>query len=262
MAAWGWIAVGYAAYVGLMAAVGKGSGRRVSTIAAALVFGIAATGIARLEGRLAAVLLPGAVALAGYWLSGLLVGSPQPWLESRLLASDRRVFERLSLDRRLATAPRWTLELLELSYALVYGLVIAGAALMGTIGLQAVRYYWGVVLLAGFVCYAALPHLRCRPPRVIEPPGAIACRAPLLRRLNDRIVTTGSIQANTIPSGHVATALAAAFAVASWHPAAGVLLIGAAMLIALAATAGRYHYAVDCGLGALVAAGAWMVIPA
>ena len=49
--------------------------------------------------------------------------------------------------------------------------------------------------------------------------------------LNERIVRGGSIQANTIPSGHVATALAAGLAVVSVQPAAGSVLIASARLV-------------------------------
>jgi len=81
-----------------------------------------------------------------------------------------------------------------------------------------------------------------------------------MRRLNDRIVSTGSIQVNTIPSGHVAAALAAGLAAWSSSPAIGAPIIACAVLIAVAATVGRYHYAVDCLLGALVAIGVWILL--
>ena len=80
-----------------------------------------------------------------------------------------------------------------------------------------------------------------------------------MRRLNDAIVGRGSIQVNTIPSGHVAGALAAGLAVLPWSAGVGVTLIAIAVLIAIAATVGRYHYAVDCLLGAGVAIAVWLI---
>ena len=88
----------------------------------------------------------------------------------------------------------------------------------------------------------------------------IARRAPVMRRVNDAIVGHGSIQVNTIPSGHVAGAVAAGLAVLSWLPVAGVVLLVIATLIAVAATLGRYHYAVDCVLGAGVALVVWWIV--
>jgi hypothetical protein len=112
--------------------------------------------------------------------------------------------------------------------------------------------------IAEFICYLALPFLRSRPPRSLEPAGVIARRTPRMRRLNDAIVGGGSIQVNTIPSGHVAGALAAGLAVWPWSAAVGAILIITAVLIAVAATAGRYHYALDCLLGAGVAIAVWL----
>jgi membrane-associated phospholipid phosphatase len=69
------------------------------------------------------------------------------------------------------------------------------------------------------------------------------------------------VQANTIPSGHVAGAVAAGLAVISVSATAGWVLLGLALMIAVSAVVGRYHYAVDCVLGALVAvAAAFLVV--
>src|SRR6187549_3648682 len=115
MAGWAWTAVTYAAIAVVMAVAGRAT-RRVRAIGGAIALAVISAGGARVDSVAAQVILPGGVALAGYWLSGLFVGVPQPWLEAWLLASDRHLFERLSLDRLLAAAPRWLLELLELSY--------------------------------------------------------------------------------------------------------------------------------------------------
>ena len=61
----------------------------------------------------------------------------------------------------------------------------------------------------------------------------------------------------TIPSGHVAGALATALAVGTVMPGAGAVLLGLALSIAVASVLGRYHYLTDSGLGAVIAVAAW-----
>jgi membrane-associated phospholipid phosphatase len=206
------------------------------------------------------LLVPGALLLGGYWLSGFFFRDPQPWLERYLLQSDARVFRALGIDSALARAPQWVLELLEASYAADYVVVGAGAIIAAFAGVDAVTSYWTLVLAAELSCYVALPWLRSRPPRVLEGPGIVEARGPRLRRLNVAILNRASVQANTLPSGHVAGAVAAAGAVMAVWPGAGVVLMGTAALIAVSAVAGRYHYVVDVIAGAAVGAAAVLVV--
>jgi membrane-associated phospholipid phosphatase len=78
--------------------------------------------------------------------------------------------------------------------------------------------------------------------------------APVMRRLNTAILDTASVQANTLPSGHVSGAVAAALSIWTLDPVVGGVMMAMAGLIAIAAIAGRYHYVVDCVAGAAVAA--------
>jgi membrane-associated phospholipid phosphatase len=71
--------------------------------------------------------------------------------------------------------------------------------------------------------------------------------------VNAAILDSASVQANTLPSGHVSAATAAALAIWTLHPGVGLALLVLAGLIAVAAVAGRYHYAVDCAAGFVVA---------
>src|SRR3954462_11809887 len=233
MAGWGWIGVAYGAFMAALAVAGRARPWALATGAAVAV--AVASALASMVGAPAAqAILPSAIALAGYWLCGLFIGAPQAWLERRLLDSDAWLFRRLRIDPALTTAPPVVLEFLELAYATVYLVVMAGSVAMALRGSDAVRYYWTVVLPAGFIFYAALPFLRSRPPRSLETPGVLARRALVMRHLNDRIVSRGSIQVNTIPSGHVATAVAAGLAAWSWWPPVGAVLIVCALLIAIA----------------------------
>lgn len=206
------------------------------------------------------LVVPGALLLGGYWLSGLFFRDPQPWLESVLLEWDRRFFAVLEIDRVLARSPAWVLEGFEASYAAVYVVVTAGAIATAFGGTTAVADYWNLVLTSVLASYLALPWLRSRPPRALEPLGMLAMRAPIVRAMNVAILNRASVQANTLPSGHVAAAAAAALAVMSVNTTAGVLLMLVAVLVALGAVAGRYHYVVDCVAGASVALVAWLLV--
>lgn len=259
MAPWAMIAAGYgAALAGC--ALGLRVPHRVLTASACIAYLLLALGAGTLRENIwVGLSAPAALLLGGYWLSGLLFHAPQSGLERWLLESDRAVFRAIALDSALQRAPLWTLELLEACYASVYLLITAGAIAAGMAGLQTLEHFWTLVLGAELACYVWLPWLRTRPPRALEPPGVIARRSPWLRRLNGVVLDAGSVQANTLPSGHVAGATAAALALLPVSlPLASVGLIAAAA-IAFAATAGRYHYAVDCAAGALVAVLAWSV---
>jgi hypothetical protein len=260
MATWAWIAAGYGVFLMITAASLKGVGRKPIVLAACAAYALVALGLGTLDGFWIQLLGPAALLLGGYWLSGFFFHDPQPWLEAWLFSTDRRVFDRLNVNRRLAAAPAMLLEAFEAAYTADYLVVGAGALIASAHGAHAVSGYWTIVLAAELACYAALPFLRSRPPRTLEPPGIIEQRAPRLRRVNISILDRASVQANTIPSGHVAGAVAASLAVMSINPTAGWVLLGVAVAITVSAIAGRYHYAVDCVLGALVAVGAVLAL--
>ena len=260
MAPWGLVAGGYGVALALTAIGLRGVARRPIACVASAAYALLGLGAATVDAVWVHLLVPGALLLVGYWLSGFFFGTPQPWLERWLLASDRWAFARLRLDRALGAAPRWVLELLEASYTADYIVVGGGALLLLPHGAGALERYWSVVLAAELTCYAALPFLRSRPPRALEPPGVIARRAPVLRALNTAILDRASVQANTLPSGHVAGALAAALAVMPFNASAGWVFVVMTLLIAISATVGRYHYAIDCVLGGVVAVIAWALM--
>jgi membrane-associated phospholipid phosphatase len=231
--------------------------RRTLATTACIAYAVAAIASGTLPPTLGVALFaPAVLLLAGYWLSGFFFRDPQPWLERFLIASDARVFAALDLNRRLARSPRWLLELLEASYTADYAVIAAGAFIAAAHGVGALGGYWSLILVSELACYGALPWLRSRPPRVLEGPGVLDTRRGVLRQLNVAILDRASVQANTLPSGHVAGAVAAALAVLPLNGEAGVALLAAAALIALAAVAGRYHYVVDCVAGAAVAVAA------
>ena len=260
MSAWAIVAVVYGVVL-TVAALTLPIRRRVLVTTACLAYALLAIGAGTVRTALLFNLVaPGVFLLTGYWLSGCFFRDPQRWLEVRLLRWDRAIFRAIGLDRWLRTAPQWALEALEACYAAVYVVIGGGAIVAALAGSEAVSHFWLLVLTAELACYVWLPWLRSRPPRALEAPGAMAVRAPRLRRLNGAIVDRASVQANTLPSGHVAGATAAALGLLPVSAVLGAVLLVVALVIAAAATAGRYHYAVDCAAGALVAVFVWSVV--
>ena len=179
---------------------------------------------------------------------------------------DERVLTRPGVLAWFRQAPRLVTEYFELIYLLVYLAVPAGAVTLALGGhADQIDRFWTVVLLAEFACYGMLPWIQTRPPRVLEhvERGGAGPRTPI-RRFNHAIVNRASIQANTVPSGHAAGALATALAVGATMPTAGAVFLVLAVCIAAATVLGRYHYVIDTVLGVIVASppgvsGRWLV---
>ena len=190
------------------------------------------------------VLLPSI--LVCYRLSGKLSVAPQPAFEASFAAFDARVQRLLQMPGSVARAPRAVVELLEAAYLACYVGPLAGyLALVAAGHGRHTDWYWSVVLLSVFVCYACVPWIRTRAPWALEPAGPMDRREVVLRRLNRFVLRHGSIQVNMFPSAHTASVLGAGLALAPVLPVASVLLMLLAASIAAATVAGRYHYAGD-----------------
>ena len=258
-----WIVCGFFAYLIVLARVQPLPASRRSRV---LVVGLVCIGLVfvlsqlrlQLPMRIARDWVPCIYLLQGYWMSGLFFRLPMPAFEDRLLGLDGRVLGGLRLDALVRRTPAPMLELLELAYLFAYPFVPVTFALIHGAGLRGqADQYWTAVLLAAFACYGLLPWIQTRPPRAIEPPGSMDDRNLALRRLNRTVLDRASIQVNTFPSGHAATAVAAALATAELLPGLLVPLLTTAGAIALATVVGRYHYAADTVLGVAVGAAAW-----
>jgi hypothetical protein len=253
---WALVAITYGTVL-TFAALSKPIRRRAVALASVFAYVALAAGTGTLtELFWVHLIVPGGLLLAGYWLSGFFFHDPQPWLEAWLLNVDR-AFGAPAWMTRLPRAGR---EVLEVGYASVYALVAGGAIYAATFGLTAVAYYWTLVLASELACYAPMPWLRSRPPRIIEPAPAVVAPPTYSRRLNSAVLDRASIQANTLPSGHVAGAVAAALGVMAVDWPVGWLMMGLAGVIAVAAIAGRYHYGVDCVAGAATALAFWSLM--
>lgn len=255
MTTWGLVGAAYGLWM-ITAALARRTPRPWLAGTSAVSFALASLGAGTLhESTAVNLLVPGALLLAGYWLSGLYFLAPDAGLEAWLTSIDRRAG---APSWRAALSP-WLQHVLELSYAADYVVVGGGALLALAWGETSdVSRYWSLVLASELLAFAALPWLQSRPPRALEVGAADA--PDRSRRLNLAILDRASIQANTLPSGHVSGATAAALAMLDVSSAAGASMLVAALLIAVAAVAGRYHYLVDCVAGAVVAVGVWLAL--
>ena len=138
----------------------------------------------------------------------------------------------------------------EVAYLFCYPLVPIAFVLAWRAGTPSdLERFWTAVLVSGFLCYATLPWLLSRPPRML----AAAAAVPGVQRLNVFVLRHASHGWNTFPSGHVAVSWAAAWSL--WHmwPAAGVGIAIVAAAISVGAAAGGYHYVIDVLAGWLIA---------
>jgi membrane-associated phospholipid phosphatase len=260
-----WVAVTYFGYLVVVAwalprGVRRWTAAGVSAGAAAAVF------VPRLlpESPTREVLrdwLPMIYLVVGYWLSGLYFVAPMERVEAAFLELDRKVLGADVGSTLVQSLPRAVLELLEFFYATCF-LFVPGGMLALTLSGHggAADRFWTLVLLGEFGSFAMLPWIQTRPPRVIEPAGAIDRRRLLMRGLNRLQVNTVSIGVNTFPSGHVAGALATAVAVSEVLPSSAPWLVAVTSAIAIAAVLGRYHYFIDAVMGALLTLVAWVFV--
>src|SRR5688572_56046 len=205
---------------------------------------------------LARLWLGHAYLVAGYWIPALLVSESQPGaFEAWLVASDQW------WRRWQVPLPRVAAVVVELSYLLCYALVPAAfLAVFVSSTRTDVDRFWTAVLVSGFTCYGTLPWLIARPPREISDnrgtsrpqPSAQATGTLGVRAVNVLVLTRVSHGHNTFPSGHVAVSAAAALVVCDVAPVVGAAMLVISAGIAAGAIAGRYHYAIDVMLGALV----------
>ena len=148
--------------------------------------------------------------------------------------------------------------LLEIAYLFCYPLVPLGLLAVYMAGLRGKAVaFWFVVLVSTYICYAITPFVPAFPPRSLisdqTVPSASRKGANKGRIFNRWILKHGSIHAISFPSAHVASAFAIALVFLRYALPVGVVFFVIAVLIALGAVAGRYHYALDVLLGFAVA---------
>ena len=204
--------------------------------------------------------IPGLYLVQGYWLCGFFFERPMTAVEQRLIDFDRLVFRTFKVTDFLMRGPRVVLEYFELTYLLAYPFVPVSFAAILWLGARGeADSYWTSLLIAGFGAYGVLPWIQTRPPRAFERQGPADARGLFFRRLNVTVLNHASVQVNTFPSGHASVTCAAALAVATVDTGLGLGFGVIAMSIVLATVLGRYHYAVDSIVGALVGVIAWWI---
>lgn len=264
---WEWIAVAYYAYLLVTALAITRFARARTAALAGTIAGVVVIGAQSLwplgsavGGFTFAVVIPLVFLLGGYRVSGLFFVRPMQAAERWLMRVDERLLQRPGILAAYTASPRIVRELFETAYVLVYPVIPAAVATLAIGGrLDAVPRFWATVFLAEFVSYGVLPWLQTRPPRAIESAAGLTHPPSAVRRFNAQILSRGSIQVNTIPSGHAAGAVATALAVADVMPEAGIVFALLAAAIVAATVLGRYHYLVDSLLGMLVAVSAWLI---
>jgi membrane-associated phospholipid phosphatase len=209
-------------------------------------------------GPLAAVVvrdwLPVPLMLLPYWQAGQFFMGADPVAEKRLANFDRFFFRAIGISPAKTSISPAAGVYLELAYLLVYPLMPLGlATLYVTNSRQFANYYWIVVLLATYVCFAITPFVPAMPPRALESYEKFRMPPSKLGAFNRFILRRGSIQAITFPSAHVASAMAAGLVLLRVEPYAGLIFLLIGVSIAIATVVGGYHYAADALLAAMVA---------
>jgi membrane-associated phospholipid phosphatase len=194
--------------------------------------------------RAARAWLPHAYLVLGYWIPAAFVPAAPNERFQRWLA-------RTDVTRAWRVHGSIARHVLEVAYLCCYPMVPAAFFVVFAFGSRdEVARFWITVLGAGYLCYVTLPWIPARPPRLVDaessllPHAVAAVNAAVLGRLSHQLVT--------FPSGHVAISVAAALGVWRVWPEAGAAFGAIALLIAVAAVAGRYHYLIDVVLGLAV----------
>jgi membrane-associated phospholipid phosphatase len=176
------------------------------------------------------------------------------WLIFRPLHKEfQSALERL--DRRFAfRLPVPVMFVFEVAYLFCYPLVPAGLVALYLTGMgRFATEFWNVVLPPAYLCYATFPFVQTLPPRAIEDRVPWQPQSTGMRKVNLFVLRHVSTQANTFPSGHVAASVAVALELLVHAFPVGLVFSAIAVCIAAGAFFGRYHYAVDVIIGALLA---------
>jgi len=203
--------------------------------------------------------LPTPLMAFAYWQSGFFFSKANPRLQAIFDHSERALMRLLHINVSKVSRT-WFGALLEFAYVFCYPVVPLGLAALYFTGFRhAVDVYWTVVLLSAYPCYALLPFVQLKPPRLIEKSDDSTTRSFGVRRLNLWLAGRVSHGANTFPSGHVAASAAIALTLFRFVPLAGIVFAFIAAGIAAGCVVGRYHYIVDVVAALLLAATMFLI---
>jgi hypothetical protein len=231
------------------------AGRRGLTLGASAVMCAAIYGVSTMTGPVRDW-FPLVIILVAYYLSGVLFVQPSRSIEEWLMAWDRRLVS--DPTRAFVGWPAALLTVLDIFYLGTFLTVPAGLVALSLAGqMRLADHYWTIVMGSLLLCYAGTAIVHTRPPRTLERTHERASRP--MQHVAFRAVENFTIGTNTIPSGHVAAPLAVGLALMDALPVIGAAFLLVAIFITIACITGRYHFIVDCVLGAIVALVVWMV---
>jgi membrane-associated phospholipid phosphatase len=197
--------------------------------------------------------IPGALLLVAYWQIGEFFTEPKQSVQDRLAAFDRSFFRTVHIEPAKTSIGPLRAFYLELAYLMVYPLIPLGVAALYLADLRHnADYYWVVVLLATYTCFAITPFVPALPPRVLNGYDRFEIPPNSLRAFNRWVLRRASIQAITFPSAHVASSAAAALVLLRLEPGVGLIFLWVALSIAVATVVSGYHYAADVLFALLV----------
>lgn len=196
-------------------------------------------------------LLPAALMPMVYWQAGWLSGKINERFQSKLQRSDRKLVSRW-MPVLAQPKYRWAMAILELAYISCYVLVPLGLLVLYATGLERhVPEYWAVPLIATYPCYVFTAFVPTRPPRRLEKKPAESVTGKI-RTFNLWVVRSFSTELNTFPSAHVTATLGSSLVLLHFVPAIGLVFVVVSIGIGLGAVMGRYHYALDVILAAVL----------
>jgi PAP2 superfamily protein len=257
-----WIQIAFFLTLVLAAWIRPLSGRRRFKVTAFATLAIALILVARfmfyfVSPRSSSIVrdwVPAALLLVAYWQTGEFFAEPDHSVQERLAAFDRSFFKAVHIQPAKTSIGPLSALYLELAYLLVYPLIPLGVAALYVAGLRHYAdYYWVVVLLATYACFAITPFVPALPPRVLIGYDGFEIPPNSLRTLNRWVLRRASIQAITFPSAHVASSAAATLVLLRLQPRAGLIFLWVALSIAVVTVVGGYHYAADVLFALLVA---------
>lgn len=205
-------------------------------------------------GRVVGDWLPCLLLLTVYWQAGRFFGTPNEKLQAWLAEFDRRRLGTLLDPWARKWNTTWIGTYFELAYLFCYPLIPLGVGVLYWAKLRsAIDVYWATVLSASYLCYVIVPFAQTLPPRLLHCAESAPPSMPKIRSFNLFILRHASIHLNTFPSAHVASTIGASLVLMRFVPAVGVIFLLMALSIAAGAVVGRYHYALDVILGAMLA---------
>lgn len=196
-------------------------------------------------------LLPALLMPMVYWQAGWLSGKINHGFQARLQRLDRKL---VSGWMPILAQPkyRWAMAILELAYISCYVLVPLGLVVLYATGLKRhVPDYWAVPLIATYPCYAFTAFFPTQPPRILEHKPAATVPG-TIRTFNLWVVRSFSTELNTFPSAHVTATLGSSLVLLHFIPSIGLLFVLVSIGIGLGAVMGRYHFAADVLLAAVI----------